>query len=303
MNNKHFLTLSDIAPQTYPKLFAVAKTLKQNRWDYTQLLKNTSLAMIFEKPSTRTRVSFEVGIQQLGGKGLFLSKADLQLSRGEPIAHTAKVMSSMVDVIMLRCHKHDDLLELAAHSSVPVINGLSDQLHPCQLLADLLTFTENVGDIAGTTICWAGNATSNMCNSYIEASHLFNFTLHIATPNSLQPDNSMLQKWGKKVKLFTNINAAAQGVSAVVTDVWQSMGVALTPTHKSDLQNFQVNEAVMEHTKPNALFMHCLPMNINEEATEGLLASKKSAVWQEAENRLHAQKALLLYLFDKLDSV
>lgn len=294
-----FLTLSDINKHDYSRLFECAFALKANRLLKQEALAKKTLAMIFEKPSTRTRVSFEVGIRQLGGNGLFLSSNDLQLSRGEPIAHTARVLSSMVDMIMLRCMSHTDLVELATHASVPVINGLSDYAHPCQLLADLMTIQECGHNISTARMAWIGNAQDNMCNSFIEASHLFGFALAIGCPSALAPSADILNKWGSNVTVFHAPAQAVADASVVVTDVWQSMGNVVAEDTLAELAHFQVNTELMEKTN-NAIFMHCLPMRVGEEVSSEVVSSPAAQVWKEAENRLHAQKALMLYLSEAI---
>jgi ornithine carbamoyltransferase len=251
------------------------------------------LAMIFEKSSTRTRVSFEAGMYQLGGHAMFLSPRDSQLGRGEPIEDSARVISSMVDGILIRTFGHDRIQTLAQHSRVPVINGLSDLLHPCQLLADMQTWFELRGDIAGARVAWIGDG-NNMCHSYINAALRFDFNLAIACPADHRPDDDMLQAGGERVTLFDDAESAAAGADLIVTDVWASMGQE--EEQEQRLQTFvayQVNREVMKQANRDALFMHCLPAHRGEEVTGDVLDSAQSVVWQEAENRLHAQKSLL----------
>lgn len=259
-------------------------------------LRGRVLAMIFEKSSTRTRVSFEAGMIQLGGQAIFLSPRDTQLGRGEPIADGARVMSRMVDAVMIRTFAHSNLTEFAAHSRVPVINGLSDDLHPCQLLADMQTFLEHRGSIKGKTVAWIGDG-NNMCNSYIEAAIQFDFNLRIACPDGYEPDPRFLALAGNRVTLTRDPRNAVKGAHLVSTDVWTSMGQEEETAKRIALFTpFQVNKALLDLAADDVLFMHCLPAHRGEEISQDLLDDPRSVAWDQAENRLHAQKALLEFL-------
>ena len=298
MKSKHFLTLLDIPKEDIKKLIHRAIELKKMTKEnivYTPL-QNKTIALLFDKSSTRTRVSFEVGMTHFGGNTLFLSPRDTQLGRGEPIEDTAKVISSMVDCVVIRTHDHEDVVKFSSKSSVPVINGLTDLVHPCQLLADVMTYVEINGDIKGKKVAWIGDA-NNMCNSYINASKQFDFELSIATPEKYIP---FLYKDDKNIVLTHNPLEAAKDADLIVTDVWASMGKEDEEDERKKIfKSLQVNKNVMNVANKNAIFMHCLPAHRGEEVTSEVLDSKSSVVWQEAENRLHAQKALLEYLLVK----
>lgn len=298
MKSKHFLTLLDIPKEDIKKLIHRAIELKKMTKEnivYTPL-QNKTIALLFDKSSTRTRVSFEVGMTHFGGNTLFLSPRDTQLGRGEPIEDTAKVISSMVDCVVIRTHDHEDVVKFSSKSSVPVINGLTDLVHPCQLLADVMTYVEINGDIKGKKVAWIGDA-NNMCNSYINASKQFDFELSIATPEKYIPS---LCKDDKNIVLTHDPLEAAKDADLIVTDVWASMGKEDEEDERKKIfKSLQVNKNVMNVANKNAIFMHCLPAHRGEEVTSEVLDSKSSVVWQEAENRLHAQKALLEYLLVK----
>ena len=295
MKSKHFLTLLDIPKEEIKNLVHRAIELKKMTKEnivYTPL-QNKTLALLFDKSSTRTRVSFEVGMTHFGGNTLFLSPRDTQLGRGEPIEDTAKVISSMVDCVVIRTHDHEDVVKFSSKSSVPVINGLTELVHPCQLLADVMTYIEINGDIKGKKVAWIGDA-NNMCNSYINASKQFDFELSIATPEKYIPS---LYKDDKNIILTHDPLEAAKDADLIVTDVWASMGQEDEEDERKKIfKSLQVNKNVMNVANKNAIFMHCLPAHRGEEVTSEVLDSKSSVVWQEAENRLHAQKALLEYL-------
>ncbi len=302
---RHFLDLKDFTPRQLQILLAKAGDLKAARKDghLRSYLANKKLAMVFEKPSTRTRVSFEVGMQELGGYALFLGKNEIQLGHGETIADTARVLSRMVDAIMLRCHGHDTILELASHASVPVINGLTAYNHPCQLMADLLTLTERWGSLAGRKITWVGDG-NNVANTWIVAAQRMGFVLELACPAELPPCEETLrwaQQHGGEVRLMTDAAKAVKDADAVVTDTWVSMGDADADTRKQLLAPYQVNAELMAKAKPNALFLHCLPAHRGEEVTNDVMDGPTSVVWDEAENRLHAQKAILLWCLGELN--
>ncbi len=293
---RHFITEDDLSTEQFVKLIEDAIAIKAS-WksgETRDTLRNRTLAMIFEKASTRTRTSFEAGMVQLGGHAINLSPKDSQLGRGEPIEDTSRVLSEMVDVAMLRTHKHSTIEQFAAVSAIPVINGLSDLLHPCQLLADMQTFFELRGNIKGATVTWLGAGNINMCNSYINTAKLLDFKLKIACPDELKPDNTFLQKCADHVEVTTDANAACEGSDVIVTDVWASMGQESdTDTLHKLLAPYQVNQDLMKIASKDAIFMHCLPAHRGEEVTADVIDGAQSVVWQEAGNRLHAQKALL----------
>jgi ornithine carbamoyltransferase len=256
-------------------------------------LKNMTLAMIFEKSSTRTRVSFEAGMNQLGGHAMFLSSRDTQLGRGEPIEDSARVISSMVDVVMIRTFGHDIVENFAAHSSVPVINALTDDFHPCQLLADMMTYIEHRGSIEGKTATYVGDG-NNMCHSWMNAAKQFGFHLNMACPKGYEPDATLMKNLSDHVTLYHDINDAVKGVNLITTDVWASMGQEdEQQIREKAFKAFKVDSAVMALAHKDALFMHCLPAHREEEVSTKVLEGPQSVVWDEAENRLHAQKALL----------
>jgi ornithine carbamoyltransferase len=295
---RHFLSLLDFSSDELRGLLAHAIDVKQKLKQgiaHTPLT-GKLLAMIFEKSSTRTRVSFEAGMYQLGGHAIFMSPRDSHLGRGEPIEDSARVISSMVDGILIRTFGHDRIEALAQNSRVPVINGLSDLLHPCQLLADMQTWFELRGDIAGARVAWIGDG-NNMCHSYINAALKFGFHLNIACPGGHAPDASMLQSGASSVTPYDSAAEAANGADLIVTDVWASMGQEQEQEQRAThFAAYQINQNVMVAASDDALFMHCLPAHRGEEVTSDVLESPQSVVWQEAENRLHAQKALLEFL-------
>ena len=259
-------------------------------------LRNRVLGMIFEKASTRTRLSFEAGMIQLGGQAIFLSSRDTQLGRGEPVPDSARVMASMLDGVMIRTFAHEMLTTFAAHSKVPVINGLSDDLHPCQLLADMQTFFEHRGDIQGKTVAWIGDG-NNMCNSYIEAAEQLDFTLRIACPEGYEPQARFLERAGDRVKLVRDPREAVAQAHLVSTDVWTSMGQEEEARLRlAAFKPYQVTAELLDGAAADVLFMHCLPAHRGEEISHTLLEDPRAVVWDEAENRLHAQKALLEFL-------
>jgi ornithine carbamoyltransferase len=261
-----------------------------------ETLKNKTLAMIFDKSSTRTRVSFEAGMTQLGGQSLFLSEKDIQLGRGEPITDSAIVISSMVDAIMLRMSSHEDIVEFSKHSSKPVINALSDESHPCQILADLMTYQEHKGSIKGKKIAWIGDGC-NVCQTYMQAAAIFDFNLSIATPPGYGPSDDFIEKYNTNISYFENPNDACRGADIIVTDVWTSMGQELEiKQREAAFKGFQVDQKLMGCAKDDAIFMHCLPAYRGKEVSAEVIDGEQSVVWSEAENRLHVQKSLLLYL-------
>ena len=295
MSARHFLTLDDLTATELKRLIQRAIELKQRhaRGERHIPLAGRTMAMIFEKPSTRTRVSFESGMAQLGGSTLFLSPRDIQLDRGEPIEDTARVMSRMVDVIVIRANQHTMVQQFAAHSRVPVINALTESHHPCQLLADVQTWVERHGNIDGRIAAWIGDG-NNVCHSWMQAAKHFGFQLRVATPAGYAPKPELTQACDGHVSLSNDPVAAARGADVVVTDTWASMGQEDEKTKRQkDFQGFQVNDALMKLAKPDALFMHCLPAYRGHEVTADVIDGPHSVVWDEAENRLHAQKALL----------
>ncbi|WP_139559395.1 ornithine carbamoyltransferase [Methylotetracoccus oryzae] len=289
---RHFITLLDISGAEFRRLIDRAMQLKAARETY-EPFKNKVLGMIFEKSSTRTRVSFEAGMVQFGGAAIFLSPRDTQLGRGEPIEDSARVLSRMVDVVMLRTHVHATVETFAQHSRVPVINGLTDRFHPCQLLADMQTFVEHRGDIAGRTVAWIGDG-NNVCQTYIHAAELLDFELRIACPHGYEPEHELLTAAGDRVTLLRDAREAVRNADLVVTDVWASMGQEEEQgARAAAFQAYCVDGALMALARPDAVFMHCLPAHRGEEVTAEVLEGRQSIVWDEAENRLHAQKALL----------
>ncbi len=298
MTVRHFLSLMDCSQAELIGLIkrgVELKSLHQQGVIY-EPLKNRVLAMIFEKASTRTRVSFEAGMIQLGGQAIFLSPRDTQLGRGEPIEDSARVLSSMCDAVMIRTFAHADLGTFAQYSRVPVINGLSDDLHPCQLLADMQTYLEHRGNIQGKTVAWVGDG-NNMCNTFIQAAIQFDFNLRIACPEGYEPDQTFLDQAGDRVTVTRDPLEAVSGAHLVNTDVWASMGQE--DEAEGRLKRFapyQVTPAMLDHADESVLFMHCLPAHRGEEVNEQLMEDPRSVVWAQAENRLHAQKALVEFL-------
>ena len=300
---RHFLTLKDLSPSELNHVIESAIALKKAHREGNQppVFAGKVLAMIFEKSSTRTRVSFEAGMAQLGGSALFLSPTDTQLGRGEPIEDSARVISRMVDIIMIRTFGHDKIERFAEYSDVPVINALTDSFHPCQLLADIQTFVEHRGAIQGKTVAWIGDG-NNMCHSWINAAVQFDFQLRIACPKGYQPDSQLVKSAGNRVVITDNPASAVSDAHLVTTDVFASMGQeAEQQTRLKHFANFQVNHDLMSHAAESAVFMHCLPAHRGEEVSAELLEDKNiSVVWDEAENRLHAQKALMMFLLGKI---
>ncbi len=292
---RHFLSLLDLRDGEPMALIRRAIELKrmQHAGEPHELLKNRVLGMIFDKASTRTRVSFEAGMVQFGGGAIFLSSRDTQLGRGEPVEDTARVMSRMVDGVMIRTFEQQTVETFAAHSRVPVINGLTDLLHPCQLLADMQTWYEQRGDMRGKRVAWIGDG-NNMCHSYINAARRFDFELRIACPEGYDPEPAILAAAGERCRIVRDPLEAANGVDLVVTDVWASMGQEEEQrARERAFAGYQVDSRVMEMARPDALFMHCLPAHRGEEVAAEVIDGPRSVVWDEAENRLHAQKALL----------
>ena len=301
MNTRHFLTLHDLSGEELNTLILRAIELKamQKRGEIYEPLKNRVLGMVFEKSSTRTRVSFEAGMAQFGGHAIFLSPRDTQLGRGEPLEDTARVLSRMVDAIMIRTFEHEKIETFAAHSRVPVINALTDTYHPCQLLADVQTYVEQRGEIGGKTVAWIGDG-NNMCHSYINAAMQFGFHLNVACPEGYEPDAALVEAAGASVSIMHDACAAAQDADLVTTDVWASMGQEEEQrVREKAFADYEVDDRVMACAKTNALFMHCLPAHRGEEVSASVIDGRQSVVWDQAENRLHAQKALLEFLLAK----
>ena len=296
MQPRHFISLLDLTSDEFRGLISRASELKNNKDRDFQPLKGQVLAMIFEKSSTRTRISFEAGMTQFGGHALFLSPRDTQLGRGEPLEDSAKVISSMVDCIMLRTYSHDMVTTFAKYSSVPVINGLTELLHPCQLLADMQAYFEHRGDIAGKTVTWVGDG-NNMCHSYINAARVLNFKLNIACPEGYLPNQAIVDDAGDRICMFNSAEEAAENSDLIVTDVWASMGQEEEQKKREiAFKNYQVTESTMNAANNDALFMHCLPAHRSEEVAAEVIDGPQSVVFDAAENRLHAQKALLEFL-------
>ena len=296
MKPRHFTSLLDLSSEELRQILNRAIELKSTKNRDYQPLKGQVLAMVFEKSSTRTRISFETGMVHFGGSALFLSPRDTQLGRGEPLQDSAKVISSMVDGIMLRTDKHETVTTFAQHSRVPVINGLTDLEHPCQLLADMQTYLEFRGDIKGKTVTWIGDG-NNMCHSYIHAAIMLDFKLNIASPDGYHPLPAYSNLAKDRVTLFNSALEAAKDSDLVVTDVWASMGQEEEQKLREvAFKDYQINADIMKAAKSDALFMHCLPAHRGEEVTAEVIDGPQSVIFPEAENRLHAQKALLEFL-------
>ena len=300
---RHFLTLLDLEPAELDWVINRAIELKkmQHTGEIYEPLKNQVLGMIFEKSSTRTRISFEAGMTQFGGSAIFLSSRDTQLGRGEPVADSARVMSRMVDAIMIRTFDHETVEQFAAYSKVPVINALTDDFHPCQLLADMQTYVEHRGSIKGKTVTWVGDG-NNMCHSYINAARQFDFKLNIACPEGFDPHQQLLDDNSDRVQIIRDPKAAVINSDLIVTDVWASMGQEEEQKEREiKFKDYQVTKELMNLANSDALFMHCLPAHRGEEVSAEVMDDLESVVWDEAENRLHAQKALLEFLMCQED--
>ena len=298
---RHFLTLRDLSKDELNQIIDLAIKMKATHKANIQepIFNGKVLAMIFNKSSTRTRVSFEAGMTQLGGAAIFLSPSDTQLGRGEPIEDSARVISRMVDLIMIRTFDHRSVERFAKFSSVPVINALTDDYHPCQLLADIQTYAEHRGSIEGKTVAWIGDG-NNMCNSWINAASILNFKLNIACPAGYTPKSALISEKNDLIRVMHNPQLAVKNADLVTTDVFASMGQEdQQQARLKDFSGFLVDHALMKAAKSDALFMHCLPAHRGEEVSQELLEDKKiSVVWDEAENRLHAQKALMTFLLN-----
>ncbi|MGE3147763.1 MAG: ornithine carbamoyltransferase [Pseudorhodoplanes sp.] len=302
-NVRHFLDLTEIPRPVLRNILEASRKMKSQRkagTDKSRPLAGKTLAMIFDKPSTRTRVSFDVAMRQLGGEPMLLTGSDMQLGRGETIADTARVLSRYVDAIMIRTLDHRILNELAAHASIPVINGLTRRSHPCQVMADVMTFEEHCGPIRGRTVAWTGDA-NNVLASWMHAAERFEFDLRVASPPELRP-RKWLTDWvrqsGAKVQFMSDPDKAVKDADCVVTDTWVSMGDRDVGHRHNLLKRYQVNAKLMSKAKPDAIFMHCLPAHRGEEVTDEVMDGPQSVVFDEAENRLHAQKGILSWCLD-----
>jgi len=297
---KHFINFDDLSLKELQGIIDQAISLKKEHksGQINDTLKNKTLAMIFDKSSTRTRVSFEAGMTQLGGQSLFLSEKDIQLGRGEPITDSAIVISSMVDAVMLRLSSHEDIIEFSKHSTKPVINALSDESHPCQILADLMTYQEMYGSIKNKKIAWIGDGC-NVCQTYMQAAGIFDFELSIATPKGYEPSELFIENYKKNINFYSDPLMACENADIIVTDVWTSMGqVSEKKQRELAFTGFQVDQNMMNQAKKDAIFMHCLPAYREKEVSSEVIDGNQSVVWSEAENRLHVQKSLLLYLIE-----
>ncbi len=300
---RHFIDIDQIEASDLRTILESAKEIKArlNDGEFHKPLANKQLAMIFEKPSTRTRASFEVGMNQLGGNSIVLNTQNSQLARGEPISDTAKVLSRYVDVAMIRCFKHETITDFAKHATIPVINGLTDYSHPCQIMADILTFEEHRGHITGKTVAWVGDS-NNVATSWVHAAVKLGFTLKIATPTEFKPAEKLL-KWAKdnggKVSWGTKPEIAAKDADLITTDTWVSMGQSNVEERHTLLTPYQVNKKLMSCAKKDVLFMHCLPAHRGEEVTADIIDGKHSVVFDEAENRLHVQKSIIIWCLTK----
>jgi len=305
MTPRHFLDLNMLDVSELHRLMARAHSMKarfrRDRLSIAHRARGKVLAMLFSKPSTRTRVSFDVGMRQLGGETIVLNASELQLGRGETIADTARVLSRYVDVIMLRTTDHADLLELAEHADVPVINGLTDLSHPCQVFADVMTFEEYLGPISGRKIAWIGDANNNVATSWLHAASMFGFTLSIACPAAYRPSQELVEQsaaHGGQIVIHEDPGAAIAGADCVLTDVWVSMGHDDGEQRMKLLRDYQVDAALMSRAAPHAIFMHCLPAQRGHEVTGEVIDGPQSVVFEEAENRMHAQRAILAWCLE-----
>ncbi len=307
---QHFLGLTEAGAPALKRILALAKVRRDARKglptgapDSDKPLEGHTLAMVFEKSSTRTRVSFEQAMHQLGGTAIMLSSSDIQMGRGETVADTARTLSRYVDAIMLRTSAHGKLLELAQHATVPVINGLTDQTHPCQVMADIMTYEDHRGHVAGSTWAWLGDG-NNMAQTLIEASGLFGFHINLGVPEGYAPDACIMAKakmLGSTIRVLKSANEAVAGAHAVATDAWLSMHQQDNADKLLAMQAFQVTPTLIAQADPRAVFLHCLPAHRGEEVTDAVIDGPHSIVWDEAENRLHVQKAILLWCLGKLE--
>jgi len=302
---RHFLDIDGFDKETLKQLLSSAhkmkRDLKEGGGIYTRLAEGKVLAMMFEKPSTRTRVSFDVAMRKLGGDTIVLNSTDMQLGRGETVADTARVLSRYVDILMLRTNAHDDLMQLAQHADVPVINGLTNRSHPCQIFADVMTFEEKKGPVADRVMCWVGDARNNVATSWIHAAARFDFVLRIGAPRSLQPTPETLawaDEQGARIVLAEDPREAVAGADCIVTDVWVSMGQNDEEKRLAQLRDYQVNPELMKLAGKDAIFMHCLPALRGREVTDEVIDGEQSVVFDEAENRVHAQRAILAWCLE-----
>ena len=301
---RHFKSLLDINKKEFIRIIERSIQLKTEARQgiFNNSLSNKTMAMIFKKNSTRTRVAFETAMTTMGGHAIFLSSDSTQLSRGEELSDTAKVLSGMVDIIMVRTHEHKEIEDLAANSSVPVINGLTEKFHPCQLLADMQTFYEEKGSIEGKRVAWIGDGC-NMCNSYINAAKILNFHLKIATPSGFEPDQSTLDLANDNVELCDMPGKAVEDCDLVTTDVWSSMGdEGEAEKRKTIFKGYQINKHLFEKSKPDSIFLHCLPAHRGEEVASDVIDGSRSKVWSQAHNRLYTSKALIEFLLKESKS-
>ena len=287
---RHFIDLNDIPGETLKSILANAHAMKKQKFSPPQIFSGLSLAMVFDKRSTRTRMSFEVAMKQLGGHTIVMNAEEMQITGSESVEDTARVLSRFVDGAMFRISSHERLLEIARHASVPIINGLTDHSHPCQIMADLMTIEEKLGAVTGKTIAWFGDY-NNVAKTFAQAAPIWNFQLVISCPEDLKPKAAL-----KNVTYIKDSKTAATGADVIVTDTWVSMGQEGKAIDK--FMPFQVNSALMKAAKPGAIFMHCMPIHHNEEVTDDVLATKASVIYDEAENRLHAQKAILAWCLE-----
>jgi len=299
VQSRHFLQFKDFSRAEYEHLFARTRWIKDQFKRYKRYwpLEDRTLAMIFEKPSTRTRLSFEAGMHQLGGAAIYLYTRDTQLGRGEPVEDAGQVISRMCDIVMIRTFEQEILERFAANSRVPVINGLTNEYHPCQVLADIYTYIDHRGPIKGKTVAWIGDS-NNVCNTWLQAAAVFDFNVHVSTPPGyeVEPERAGVYN-DDNYESFADPMQAARGADLVTTDVWTSMGFeAENEARKRDFEDWQVDAEMMKAAKKNALFMHCLPAHRGEEVAAGVIDGPQSVVWDEAENRLHTQKALIEFL-------
>ncbi|MSQ52019.1 MAG: ornithine carbamoyltransferase [Betaproteobacteria bacterium] len=299
MNTRHFLQFKDFTREEYEYLFARTRWIKDQFKSYRQYwpLIDRTLVMIFEKQSTRTRLSFEAGMHQLGGAAIYLNTRDSQLGRGEPVEDAAEVISRMSDIVMIRTFEQDIVERFATHSRVPVINGLTNEYHPCQILGDIYTFMEQRGPIQGKTVAWIGDS-NNVCNTWLQAAEVFDFNVHVSTPPGYEVEAERAGLYGNShYEEFSDPMQAARGANLVTTDVWTSMGFeAENEERKRDFEDWQVDTEMMKVARKDAVFMHCLPAHRGEEVAANVIDGPQSVVWDEAENRLHAQKALIEFL-------
>ena len=295
---RHYLQFKDFSREEYQHLFARTRWIKDRfkRYERYWPLEDRTLAMIFEKQSTRTRLSFEAGMHQLGGAAIFLSTRDSQLGRGEPVEDAAQVISRMCDIVMIRTFEQDILSRFAGHSRVPVINGLTNEYHPCQILADVFTFIEQRGSIAGKSVAWIGDS-NNVCNTWLQAAEVLDFHVRVSTPPGYEVERERAGVHGTHFEEFADPMEAAKGADLVTTDVWTSMGFeAEDAVRKRDFEDWKVDADMMRAARKDALFMHCLPAHRGEEVAPEVIDGPQSVVWDEAENRLHTQKALMEFL-------